>query len=363
MNAIPVETPSASYVVECGRGALERAGTLVAGLGPSSGIFILSSPAVWKHLKSRVARGFGKGFAGNTLLFHDGERAKTLRTVERLCRALVRAGADRRAVLVAAGGGVVGDVAGFTAAAYLRGVRVVHVPTTLVAQVDSSIGGKTGVNLPEGKNLIGAFYQPALVIADPDALRTLPSRQFRSGVYEVIKYGVIGDRSLFEFLEHRMGELLERDRASLDWILPRCIGAKAAIVSRDERESGLREVLNLGHTFGHALETLTRYRRFLHGEAVGWGLIAAARLAVAVGRIQASAAERIERLVLSAGPLPRVPAFPADRWLTAMRADKKTRSGRLRFILPRKIGEASSVDGIPEKLVRQVLSGLEKQRS
>jgi 3-dehydroquinate synthase len=362
MNTISVETPSASYTIECGRGALVRARALVAALGPSSGVYLLSSPGVWKHLRRVVTRGFGRGAALKTILFPDAEQAKTLRTVEALCRALLHAGADRRALLVAVGGGVVGDMAGYAAASYLRGVRIVHVPTTLVAQVDSSIGGKTGVNLPEGKNLIGAFYQPSLVITDPDVLRTLSPRQFRSGLYEVIKYGVIGDRSLFEFLENRIGRILERDRASLDWILPRCIGAKASIVSRDERESGLREILNFGHTFGHALESLTRYRRFLHGEAVGWGMIAAARLAVAIGRLGAGEGQRIERLVFSVGPLPQVPALSAARWLAAMRADKKARSGRLRFILPRTIGEVAAVDGIPEKLVRRIVSGLAKER-
>lgn len=360
MNTIPVETPSASYVVECGRGALARAGTHVGALGPSSGLYFLSSPAVWKHLQRSVIRGFGRSAVARPILFRDGETSKTLRTVEALCRALVRAGADRRAVIVAVGGGLVGDVAGYAAASYLRGVRLVHVPTTLLAQVDSSIGGKTGVNLPEGKNLVGAFYQPSLVITDPDVLRTLPPRQFRAGLYEVIKYGVIGDRSLFEFLENRMERILEGDRASLDWILPRCIGAKASIVSRDERESGPREILNFGHTFGHALESLTRYRRFLHGEAVGWGMVAAARLAVATGRLAPKEARRIELLVFSTGVLPRVPSFPAERWLAAMRTDKKARGGRLRFILPRTIGEASAVDGIPEKLTGRIVCGLAK---
>lgn len=361
MNTIPVETPSASYTIECGRGALARAGALVASLGPCSGVFFLSSPTVWRHCRPFVARGFGRRAVAQPILFRDGEPAKTLRTVEALCRALVGAGADRRALLVAVGGGVVGDVAGFTAASFLRGVRVVHVPTTLLAQIDSSIGGKTGVNLPQGKNLVGAFYQPSLVIADPEVLATLPARQFRSGLYEVIKYGVLGDRSLFEFLENRMPRILHRDRSSLDWILPRCVAAKAAVVSRDERESGPREVLNLGHTFAHALETLTAYRRFLHGETVGWGLIAAARLAVLTGRLAEDQAQRIARLVFSTGPLPPVPALPRARWLAAMRTDKKTRAGRLRFILPRAIGKVEAVEGIPEKLVSRVIFRLGKE--
>ena len=366
MNTISVETPSASYTIECGRGAISRAGSLVASLAPASGIYFLSSPPVWKHCGPLLLRSFRGNIAGkskrvaaaNPVLFRDGEQFKTMRTVETLCRALVRAGADRQALLVAVGGGVVGDVAGFAAASYLRGVRMVHIPTTLVAQVDSSIGGKTGVNLPEGKNLAGAFHQPALVIVDPDLLRTLPDRQFRSGLYEVIKYGVLGDRGLFDFLENRMPQILARDRASLDWIIPRCISAKAAIVSGDEREAGARESLNLGHTFGHALESLTRYRRFLHGEAVGWGMIAAARLAVEATRHGSADARRIERLIYAVGRLPSIPPFPAERWLAAMRSDKKTRAGRLRFILPRKIGEVSAVDGVSEKLVGRVIGNV-----
>jgi 3-dehydroquinate synthase len=266
--------------------------------------------------------------------------------------------ADRGAVLVAVGGGVVGDVAGFAAATYLRGVRLVHVPTTLVAQVDSAIGGKTGVNLPEGKNLVGAFYQPALVIADPDLLRTMPPREYRAGIYEVIKYGVIGDRHLFDFMENRLEAVKAQERAALDWILPRCIGAKGLIVGRDERESGVREVLNFGHTFGHALESLTGYGKFLHGEAVGWGMIAAARLAFAIGWLDRAEAARIEGLVRRVGPLPRLPRITAERWIGAMRGDKKARGGRLRFIVPRRIGEVRSAEGVPGGTLARVLTSL-----
>jgi 3-dehydroquinate synthase len=229
-----------------------------------------------------------------------------------------------------------------------------------VAQVDSAIGGKTGVNLPEGKNLVGAFYQPALVLVDPEVLRTLPPRQFRSGIYEVIKYAVLGDRHLFEFLENRMPEMIRHDASALDWILPRCIGLKAQIVSRDEREFGPREALNLGHTFGHALESLTRYRRFLHGEAVGWGLIAAARLAAAIEWLDAREAARIEALVGAVGALPALPRLASSHWFAAMRGDKKVRAGRLRFILPHRIGEVRSAENVPESVLRRVLSGLGK---
>ncbi|MBI3668512.1 MAG: 3-dehydroquinate synthase [Acidobacteria bacterium] len=208
---IVVRAASGDYTVLCGRGTLARAGELVAGLGEHTGVFLLSSPRVWKHWGRALARSFRRAGGCNIILFDDRETSKNIRAVETLCRRLVRAGADRRAVLVAVGGGVVGDIAGFVAASYLRGVRLVHVPTTLVAQVDSAIGGKTGVNLPEGKNLVGAFYPPRLVLADPDVLQTLPQRQYRSGLYEVIKYGVIGDATLFRFLERRLDDLLRRD--------------------------------------------------------------------------------------------------------------------------------------------------------
>jgi 3-dehydroquinate synthase len=259
---------------------------------------------------------------------------------------------------VAAGGGVVGDVAGFVAATYLRGVRLVHIPTTLVAQVDSAIGGKTGVNLPEGKNLVGAFYPGQLVLADPLVLETLPKREFCSGLYEVIKYGVICDPRLFVFLERNIERLAARDRAALDFAIVRSIQAKASVVSRDERESGLREILNFGHTFAHAFETATNYRTYLHGEAVGWGMIAASRLAQRTGLLGPAQAQRIESLVRRAGDLPHAPRQKPERLIAIMGADKKTRGGKLRFVLPDRIGHVETVSDIPIALIRDVLANL-----
>jgi len=365
MASIPVQTSSAAYVVEYEHGVLRRSAALLAALGPATGICIVSSPRVWKHCGGALRRAFaGKrsGAKPSLALLPDGELAKTLVSFERLCRALARRHLDRRGLLVAVGGGTVGDVAGFAAATYLRGLRLVHVPTTLVAQVDSAIGGKTGVNLPEGKNLVGAFYQPALVIADPALLRTLPPREFRSGIYEVIKYAVLGDHHLFEFLENRMAAVRSQERSALDWVIPRCIALKAQIVSRDEREAGPREALNLGHTFGHALEALTGYRRYLHGEAVGWGLIAAARLASAIGWLNSGDAARMEALVRQAGPLPPLVRIPAARWLAAMRSDKKARGGRLRFILPHEIGGVRAAENVPQPALAAVISGLAQSR-
>jgi 3-dehydroquinate synthase len=365
MKIIPVRSAARVYSVECGRGALARLRRAIAALGESSGVFIISSPQVWKGCGRRIERalagaGAGRGRGGKFahVLFDDRESAKGLATVEGISRELSRAGADRGAVLVAVGGGVVGDVVGFAAASYLRGVRLIHVPTTLVAQVDSAIGGKTGVNLPEGKNLVGAFYPPHRVVADPDLLASLPEQQFRSGLYEVIKYGILGDAKLFDYVEARIDALLRRDAAVLDWVVPRCIAAKAAIVSRDERESGEREALNLGHTLGHALESATAYRRYLHGEAVGWGIIFAALLAVATDRLKIADASRIARLVARVGPLPHLRGISVADLLVRMRGDKKSRAGQVRWVLPLRVGRLERGCQVTDALVRATFAEL-----
>ncbi len=356
MPTIRVTSSAGPYSVHCARGAIASAASLIARLGDSTGTFVLSSPGVWRSggraLASKIPG------ARDPILCDDRESAKGLATVEGIARELVRAGADRRAIIVAVGGGVVGDVAGFAAATYLRGVRLVHIPTTVVAQVDSAVGGKTGVDLPEGKNLVGAFYPPKLVIADPEMLRTLPHREYRSGLYEVIKYGVIADEKLFEFLERRMSAVLRRDGAALDWIIPRSIAIKAHVASADERESGLRQIPNFGHTFGHALDAATGYRRFLHGEAVGWGMHAATLLALAMDRLDASDAARIVRLVAAVGPLPALPEIDFARLRVIFAGDKKARGGRVLWVLPRRIGKTEWGIEIPWPLVARVVRAL-----
>jgi len=351
VNKIIARTTSTAYPVIYGRGALARLGQLVRRISHGGEVFVLSSPRVWKFCGRAVTQGLRRTSAARVILFDDREAAKRLAIIEMICRRLVRARADRQALLVAVGGGVVGDVAGFAAASYLRGVRIVHVPTTLVAQVDSAIGGKTGVDLPEGKNLIGAFHQPQLVLADPSLLRTLPPRQFRSGVYEVIKYGVIGDRELFEFLENNLDALLQMDIRALEWVIERCVRAKARVVSRDEREVGPRQVLNFGHTIGHALETATRYKQFLHGEAVAWGMLGATLIAVALDKLSERDAVRIASLVARCGPLPRLPRISPVILSRAILSDKKSRSGRVRWVMPRHIGAADIGIDVPEKVV------------
>lgn len=359
MPTIRIQSSQGAYDVVCARGALRRVPAIVNRRGSEGEVFFLSSPRVWKCWGKKIAgkaRGASRG--GGTILFDDSESLKRLATVEEIARALAGLGADRHATLVAVGGGVVGDVAGFVAATYLRGVRLVHVPTTLVAQVDSAIGGKTGVNLPEGKNLVGAFYPPKLVVADPDVLSTLAHREYRAGLYEVIKYGVIADAALFRFLERHMLALLRRDRAALEYVIPRCVRIKANVVGKDERESGLRAILNFGHTLGHALETATGYRRFLHGEAVAWGMLAVALMGMALGRIGESDASRVIRLVTSVGPLPDLDRVSAAALRPIVAGDKKAHGGRVRWVLPRRIGKADWGIEAPWTIVARAFAAL-----
>ncbi|HVS74965.1 MAG TPA: 3-dehydroquinate synthase [Candidatus Acidoferrales bacterium] len=366
-KVISVRAGRAPYTIVCGPGIVRQAHRWVERLGPFSGCYVLSSRRVWRSVGREVSSGLRWKNTRGLIFLDDREAAKNLSAVEAACRSLVRAGADRGALLVAVGGGVVGDVAGFVAASYLRGVTLVHVPTTLVAQVDSAIGGKTGVNLREGKNLVGAFYPPRLVLADPHLLRTLPAREFRSGLAEVIKYGVIADKALFSYLESNLELLLRRAPRELSFVIGRCGRIKAGVVSKDEREAGLREILNFGHTFAHALETLTGYKKFRHGEAVAWGMVAAAMLGREAGITPLEDAARIVALVRRLGPLPRWPRVRAQSFFRAMRADKKARAGNLRFVLSPRLGRARTFDAIPlplvERVLRQVPAELERAAS
>ena len=354
MKKISVRAANGNYDVLCGRGVLRELPRLVSRSRSNGAVFAISSPRVWRHWGARIERLLG-GSRRATILIDDGETAKNLATFERACRDLVRAGADRRSLLVAVGGGVVGDVAGFVAASYARGIALVHIPTTVVAQVDSAIGGKTGVNLPEGKNLVGAFYPPKGVVADPGTLSSLPPRDFRSGIYEIIKYGVMSDTRLFQFLEAKLEKVLRRERPALAFVIERSIAQKARVVSKDEHESGLREILNFGHTFAHALESVTGYRTYLHGEAVGWGMIAAARLAVEKGIFSPRDEERLAKVIARVGPLPAWPSIPAAQMVAAMQADKKTRDGHLRFVLPERIGLVRCGVEADEEMLLRVL--------
>jgi 3-dehydroquinate synthase len=276
---------------------------------------------------------------------------------------LVRANADRASTVVAIGGGVIGDLAGFAAATYLRGVALAHVPTTLLAQVDSAIGGKVGVNHPSGKNLIGAFHQPAAVVIDPLLLATLPRREFRAGLYEVVKYGVIASRQLFDEVRKGLGPLFARDPAALVPIIAASCRIKAEIVERDERESGPRRALNFGHTAGHAIEAVTRYRRFRHGEAIAYGMLAAADLGVRRATMSAEQRDELAALVAQMGPLPPVADLSADQILDAVKRDKKIVGGRLHFVLPQGLGGTTIATDVTEAELRESLAAIGLRRS
>jgi len=298
------------------------------------------------------------GAAGATcqrIVLPDGEARKDWQTLNLIFDALLQAQADRRTVLVALGGGVVGDMAGFAAATYQRGIAHLQVPTTLLAQVDSSVGGKTAINHPLGKNMIGAFYQPQLVVCDLATLQTLPPRELSAGLAEVIKYGPIHDMAFFDWIEANIDALVAREPAALAYAVKRSCEIKALVVGQDERETGLRAILNFGHTFGHAIESGLGYGEWLHGEAVGCGMVMAARLSQRLGGVDAAFVERLTRLIERAG-LPIVgPALGADRYLELMRVDKKSEAGEIRFVVIDRPGSAL-VRSAPDALVREVLA-------
>src|SRR5437773_6895349 len=352
MVRIPVNTPSHRYEAIIEHGILSRAGSILQEL-------LTGTPPLFIVTVAPVRRRWGKvlmksldaaGFPAKIIEMHDGERFKRLSTVESLAEDLLKAGADRKAVVLAFGGGVVGDVGGMLASVYMRGVTLIQIPTTAQAQLDAAIGGKTGVNLRSGKNLVGTFYQPQLVLIDPATLATLPEREFRAGMYEALKCGVIGNEELFVRLERCSMKDLRKDKEFLAWTISESIKLKAQVVSADEREGDLRRVLNFGHTIGHALEAATNYRHFLHGEAVAWGMIAAAHIAEIVGRIDQRDATRIRSAVLNLGPLPKVDVRSRSV-LRLILTDKKTRGGVVHFVLPKTIGNVEVANDVPGEVI------------
>jgi 3-dehydroquinate synthase len=360
MISIPVTTPSRSYEVLIGSGLLSRAGECLGKILETRRAFVITVPPVRRRwakvlVKSLSASGIETGI----LEMPDGERSKRLTTLEKLAEKLVKQGADRGVTLIALGGGVVGDVTGFLASVYMRGVDVIQVPTTVLAQVDAAIGGKTAVNLVSGKNLLGTFHQPRAVLVDPEVLGTLPSREYCAGLYESLKCGVIGDPGLFKLFEDRRREILDRDPVLVERVIADSVRLKASVVSADEREGGLRQVLNFGHTIGHALEAETRYTQLLHGEAVAWGMIAATHIALSTGKLDRVTAGRITDTVLGFGRLPRM-KFQSASVLKRMHSDKKTRQGVVHFILPREIGKVEIASGVPEAIVRSAIEEIRK---
>ena len=345
MQTIRVDTPSAKYDVCAGTGLLASLAPRIertAGKLPRR-VFVLTSPEIWALWGSVFQSSFRESPV--TLFLPAGEKHKTMKYAERILRQMMAAGADRGSLLIAFGGGIVGDVGGFVAAIFMRGIQYVQVPTTLLAQVDSSIGGKTGVNLPEGKNLVGSFHHPVAVFADIDVLGTLPDRELRAGLMESIKAGIIRDRSLVRFMEEHADEILARDPKALEKVIAASIRMKASVVNKDERESGLRMILNLGHTVGHAIEQATRYKALLHGEAVGWGMIASLHIAHRRRSITGSQAERLENLIHYYGPLPSL-SLRAPKLIAATVKDKKNVGAVRRFVVPIGIGDAGILEDL-----------------
>lgn len=359
MQKVVVKVPAGSYAARIEAGLLRHAGKLLRKEFPGhTRLFIVTVAPVrrrwgkilWSSLKMA-------GFAAEFLEMPDGEAHKKLSSVENLAVQLSQARADRKSVIVAFGGGVVGDCAGLLASLYMRGVDFVQIPTTLLAQLDAAIGGKTGVNLRTGKNLVGTFHHPRIVLIDLEVLSTLPRREFQAGLYEALKCGVIRDARLFQEIEKSSVAKLCRTPVLVQDIVTRSVKLKAQVVSSDEREGGLRKILNFGHTIGHALEAESKYERFLHGEAVALGMVAATRIAAAMNRIDMLSASRIVSTVIGMGPLPKVTAS-SSAILRLLQADKKASNGVVHFVLPRRIGQVEIVSDVPEDLILAAVDDL-----
>jgi 3-dehydroquinate synthase len=344
---LDVTSERGTYKVVIGSGASTRLAALLAEQAIDSHRLVVSAPPIWRLQGTRLEHIIGP--KERPTLIPDGERAKTLATVSRIYDACVRRSLDRSSAIIAFGGGVVGDVAGFAAATYLRGIRLVQVPTTLLAQVDSSIGGKVGVNLTSGKNLVGSFHSPSLVVCDPDVLGSLGRREFRAGLYEVVKYGVISSPALFDRVATNLTAIFNRDGAMLSPLVAECCRIKAQVVMADEREAGLRRILNFGHTVGHALEAVTEYRRFRHGEAIAYGMLAAARLSFTRGLMTNDDVSRLATVIREMGPLPPVADLRSSEALDVIGRDKKVVAGRLHFVLARGIGGTEIVADVQPK--------------
>lgn len=346
MNRVIVQAAAGPYPVIIGADAIAALGRELDALGLGARRLLVSSYRVWEF-HGPLFRKIG---ADRTpILVEDGERYKNLNTVARVLDALVKAKADRSTVVIAIGGGVIGDLVGFAAATYLRGIPVVHVPTTLLAQVDSAIGGKTGVNHPLGKNLIGSFHAPSLVVADPFVLHTLPRREFRAGLYEVIKYGVIRQPDLLDRMRDSITAIFNREADAVSPLVSASCRIKAEVVSADERESGLRRILNFGHTVGHALEAVTKYKPFRHGEAIGYGMLAALHIGVTRGVTPKPLLNEVESLIAQLGPLPSVADISAKEVYTAIGRDKKIVGGTLHFVAAADRGKTVELTDITEK--------------
>ncbi|WP_016952325.1 3-dehydroquinate synthase [Anabaena sp. PCC 7108] len=362
-SVIKVDIPDNSYEITVAPGSLDKLGEQMASLQLGNKVLLVSNPMIFKYYGERaIASLKNAGFEVTSYNLPPGERYKTLNSIQKIYDIALENRLERSSTMVALGGGVVGDMTGFAAATWLRGINVVQVPTSLLAMVDSAIGGKTGVNHPHGKNLIGAFHQPRLVVIDPEVLKTLPAGEFRAGMAEVIKYGVIWNAELFTQLEasKHLDQLRYVKSDLINYIITHSCQAKADVVSNDEKESGLRAILNYGHTIGHAVESLTGYRLLKHGEAVGIGMVAAGEIAVKLGLWSQTDTERQNALIKKSGLPTQLPAgLDIEAIIDALQLDKKVKSGKVRFVLPSQIGEVKVTDEVTSDHIRQVLQKIQ----
>lgn len=367
-SVIRVDVPQQSYDIAIAKrdakassaaGGLDDLGVWMSRLKLGKKVLLVSNPVIFKKYGERAIAALKLvGYEVSSCTLPAGERYKTLKSLQKIYDIALQHRLERSSTIVALGGGVIGDMAGFAAATWLRGINVVQVPTSLLAMVDSSVGGKTGVNHPQGKNLIGAFHQPRFVLIDPSVLKTLPPREFRAGMAEVIKYGIIWDAELFAKLEEskRLDQMRYVDEELLQIILSRSCQAKAAVVSKDEKEAGLRAILNYGHTIGHAVESLTGYKLVNHGEAVAIGMVAASQIAVQLRMWKSADAERQDALIQKAGLPTQLPnVLDIEAILDTLQTDKKVEAGKVRFVLPTQIGAVTVTDQVPADVIRQVL--------
>ncbi|EKV01473.1 3-dehydroquinate synthase [Leptolyngbya sp. PCC 7375] len=358
-TVIPVELPQTQYDIKIATDGLQYLGPWLAAAGKAGKVLLVSNPAIFQHYGETALTSLTEaGFEVSQCVLPAGEQYKTLQSIEKLHSVAFDNHLERSSTMVALGGGVIGDMTGFAAATWLRGIAVVQVPTSLLAMVDASIGGKTGVNHPQGKNLIGAFHQPSLVLIDPSVLVTLPEREFRAGMAEVIKYGIIWHEDLFNQLEQaeRLDQLCSVSEDLLHDILKHSCQAKADVVSQDEKEAGLRAILNYGHTIGHAIESLTGYKSVNHGEAVGIGMVAAGEIATTMDFWPQTATDRQLAIIQKTNLPTKLPAtLNIDAILNTLRSDKKVKSGKVRFVLPKRIGEACVTDQVTDDVIRSVL--------
>ncbi len=351
MESLRVALGSRSYPIHIGAGGISRPELFAPHLGGGQ-VAVVTNEVVAPLYLAALRKATG---AGVEIVLPDGEQSKTWETLNRVFDALLEARCGRDTLIVALGGGVIGDLAGFAAAVYQRGVPFVQVPTTLLAQVDSSVGGKTAINHPFGKNMIGAFHQPLAVISDLATLDSLPERELRAGVAEVIKHGLALDAEFFGWLESNIDRILQRERAALTHAVRRSCELKAGIVAKDERESGARALLNLGHTFGHAIEAATGYRAWLHGEAVAAGMVMAVELSALMGHLKKTDVGRVRELLKRAGLPLAGPALPPERLMALMTLDKKAAQGRTRFVVVEALGRAALCADIDDALVRRAI--------